>query len=124
MKLVRILALGATVMILAAGAVACGDDDDGDDDNGGGTTPSAQPTSPPSASTPPGAASSPTTAAPTEPAGAVSISVTAADFSFTPSALTAALAAGSATPCPAPRLRSSTRPTRNANSRGLNGLTT
>jgi plastocyanin len=71
MQLVRMAALGAALVILAAGALACGDDDD--DDGGDDVQATATSGS--------GAPGSPT-------AAADEVTVTAADFSFSPSALT------------------------------------
>ena len=82
MKIVRVMALGALVVMLAIGAIACSDDDDD-----GGDEPQA------SATTESGTAGSPTasgtTASPTVSGGSEDgLTITATDFSFSPAALT------------------------------------
>jgi plastocyanin len=80
MRKLGILALGTSMLAVAAGLMACGDDDDGDDGDGGA----------PAVTRPAGAASpvagEPTAggAAPTAAAGGDAIGVTATDFQFTP----------------------------------------
>ena len=76
MKFVRLAALGAAMLALGIAVISCGDDDD-DDANGVGDEPLPTATR--------GTAASPTAGAvETQPSGGATVTVTAADFSFSP----------------------------------------
>jgi plastocyanin len=79
MQLVRMAALGAALVLVAGGALACGDDDDNGGDDGGDE---------PRATATAGSTPQATSANGSPAAGGDAVTITAADFSFSPAATT------------------------------------